>query len=120
MPAELLKNMGDTGNSWFLELCLGFWNGGEIPDDWGKDLMCPIYKKRDKTACSNYRGISLIPHALKVYESTTKIKKRNIQHLSEYEMPSQDAGSWAGLVHSNVRRATRKCTLSTSIYSVHG
>ena len=68
MPAELLKNMGDTGNSWFLELCLGFWNGGEIPDDWGKDLMCPIYKKGDKTACSNYRGISLMPHALKVYE----------------------------------------------------
>ena len=68
IPAELLKNMGNSGNIWFLELCLSFWNGGEIPDDWGKDLMCPIYKKGDKTVCSNYRGISLMPHALKVYE----------------------------------------------------
>ena len=30
--------------------------------------MCPVFKKGDKTECSNYRGISLMSHAFKVYE----------------------------------------------------
>ena len=68
IPGELLKHMGNDGNMWFLELLAMLWNGQDIPDDWKKDLICPIYKRGDKTECSNYRGISLMSHAFKVYE----------------------------------------------------
>ena len=68
VPAELFKNMGDVGSEWLLELLFRLWDSQAVPEDWSKDLMCPVFKKGDKTECSNYRGMSLMSHALKVYE----------------------------------------------------
>ena len=76
IPAELLKNMGNDGKAWFLELLCDLWDGQNLPEDWNKDLMCPIYKKGDKTECSNYRGISLMSHAFKVYERVLEKRLR--------------------------------------------
>ena len=67
IPAELVKNMGDVGNEWLLEILLMLWDGQDIPEYWSENLMC-CFKKSDKTECSNYRGISLMSHAFKVYE----------------------------------------------------
>jgi hypothetical protein len=33
-------------------------NKEELPDQWKESIIVPVYKKRDKTDCSNYRGIS--------------------------------------------------------------
>ena len=46
IPAELLKNMGEDGITWLSELIDMLWNGQEPPQDWRRDLICPIYKKR--------------------------------------------------------------------------
>jgi len=34
---------------------------GGIPEKWKKSIIVPIYKKGDKTDCSNYTGKSLWP-----------------------------------------------------------
>ena len=79
IPAELLKDMGNEEKEWLLELLDMLWDGQDMPEDWSKDLMCPIYKKGDKTLCSNYRGISLMSHAFKVYERI--LEKRLREHI---------------------------------------
>jgi hypothetical protein len=41
-----------------LKLINSIWNKEELPEQWKESVIVPIYKKDDKTDCSNYRGIS--------------------------------------------------------------
>jgi hypothetical protein len=54
------------------------WDEGITPGEWNKSIICPIYKKGDKTDCKNYRGIALMPHAAKVYERILEKRLREI------------------------------------------
>jgi len=40
-----------------------------LPEKWKESIMVPIYKWGNKTDCSNYRGISLLPSMYKILSS---------------------------------------------------
>jgi hypothetical protein len=42
------------------------WNKEELPHQWNKSIVAPIHKKDDKTDCSNYQGISMLPTSYKI------------------------------------------------------
>jgi hypothetical protein len=42
------------------------WNKEELPEQWKELIFVPVYKKGDKTECSNYRGISLLSTTYKI------------------------------------------------------
>ena len=48
------------------KLINSFWKKEELPEEWKKSIIVPIYKKTDKTYCSNYRGISLFSTTYKM------------------------------------------------------
>ncbi|XP_076038003.1 uncharacterized protein LOC143023369 [Oratosquilla oratoria] len=73
---EFIKAMGELGANWLTRIMNVAWKNAEIPDDWSKAVVCPIFKKDDRTNCNNYRGISLLSHVGKVYERVIERRLR--------------------------------------------
>jgi hypothetical protein len=65
ITAELIKAWGRTILCEIHKLIISVWNKEELPEEWKKFIIVSIYKKDDKTDCSNYRGISLLPSTYK-------------------------------------------------------
>jgi len=66
IPAELIKVGGRTICCEIHKLIFSIWNKEKLPEDWKELIIAPIYKKSDKTDCSNYRGISRLPTTYKI------------------------------------------------------
>jgi hypothetical protein len=69
IPAELIKSGGRKVQSEIHKLIISIWNKEELPEEWKESIIVPIYKKGDKTDCSNYRGISLLSTTNKILSS---------------------------------------------------
>ena len=57
---EFLKHGGSEVRNKLLKNMNMFFEKGEIPNDFKKTLIKPLYKKGDNSECRNYRGISLV------------------------------------------------------------
>jgi hypothetical protein len=56
IPVELIKAGGRIIRSEIHKLIISIWNKEELPEEWKESVFVPIYKKRDKTDCSNCQG----------------------------------------------------------------
>jgi hypothetical protein len=45
-------------------------NREELPQQWTEPVIVPVYKKGDKTDCSNYRDMSLLPTTYKTLSNS--------------------------------------------------
>jgi hypothetical protein len=54
IPAELIQAEGETLQSGIHKHIYSVWSKEELPDQWKESFIVPIYKKGDKTDCSNY------------------------------------------------------------------
>ena len=61
IPAEMIKAGGRTICCEIHKLIISIWNKKKLPEKWKESIIVPISKKGDKTDCSNYTGISLLP-----------------------------------------------------------
>ena len=66
IPAELITAVGITICYEIHKFIISVWNKEELPEEWKESITVPFYKKGDKTDCSNYRGISLLPTTYKI------------------------------------------------------
>jgi sorting nexin-29 len=68
LTAELLKCGGPDLIRYLYRLINEIREREEMPEEWKTGLICPIFKKkRDKLNCSNYRGVTLLSVAYKVF-----------------------------------------------------
>ena len=70
IPAELIKAGGRKICSEIHKLSISTWNKEKLPEEWKESIIVRIYKKGDKTDCSNYRGISLLPNTCKSFPTS--------------------------------------------------
>jgi Reverse transcriptase (RNA-dependent DNA polymerase) len=85
VTAEEILAAGVVGVDIMFALCSKIWAEEKIPDEWKHSVIVPIYKKKDKLVCDNYRGISLLSHAEKLVATIIlhRIKARTQEVLTE-------------------------------------
>jgi hypothetical protein len=67
IPAELVKYVGPEYIKHLHQLTVKIWITKTIPEEWYLSIVCPIHKKDNVMTCSNYRGISLLCIAYKIF-----------------------------------------------------
>ena len=66
IPAELIKAEGRIIRSGTHKLITFVWNKEELPEEWKQSIIVRIYKKEDKTDCSNYGDLLHLPTMYKI------------------------------------------------------
>ena len=66
---ELIKYGGKMLTRVIYEILLLIWKSETLPKEWNLGILCPIHKKGDTLNCENYRGISLLCIAYKVFSN---------------------------------------------------
>ena len=74
-----------------LDIVVWIWKGGAVPQQWKYATIMVLHKKKDRTECGNYRGISLVAHAGKIL---LKITARRLSECREREgiLPEEQNG----------------------------
>ncbi len=80
-------------------ICEQAWKRGEVPDDWKKAIIVPLYKgKGSRNECGSYRGINLLSVLGKVYG---KILTEGLMEVTEGKVSEEQGGfrKGRGCVH---------------------
>ena len=69
IPVEVWKCLGEIALEFLTKLYNRTMESERMPEEWRDSILIPIFKnKGDVQSCSNYRGIKLICHGMKLWE----------------------------------------------------
>nr|GEY08511.1 retrovirus-related Pol polyprotein LINE-1 [Tanacetum cinerariifolium] len=75
IPIEAWRCLEDKGVKWLTCLFNKIFLSAKMPDEWRLSEVVLIYKNiGDAQACSNYRGIKLLSHTMKMWERVIERK----------------------------------------------
>jgi hypothetical protein len=78
--SQLYKYAGNKFHNQLLNFFNNTHTSKEIPTEWRRSIVIPIYKKGDKTNPENYRGISLLNTCYKIY---SRLLNNNLKTFTE-------------------------------------
>ena len=86
IPAEIWKACGEVGCKWLCKLFNEIIVSGQMPSKFRSSYLIPVYKQKgDVRDCSNYRGIKLMCHTLKVFERIIDKRIRGIAPIHDHQ-----------------------------------
>ncbi|GJW09732.1 retrovirus-related pol polyprotein LINE-1 [Tanacetum coccineum] len=100
IPIEAWRCLEDEGVKWLTCLFNKIFLGAKMPDEWRLSEVIPIYKnKGDVQACSNYRGIKLLSHTMKLWERVIERRLRRETRVSENQFGFMPGRSTTEAIH---------------------
>ena len=86
IPVEVWKCLGEIALEFLTKLYTRTMESERMPEVWRDSILIPIFKKKcDVQSCSNYRGIKLISHNMKLYERVVERRLRSELTFSEQQ-----------------------------------
>ena len=87
---EMLKYGGEVVVEWMWLICKLAWKQKEVPEEWRKAVIVPLYKgKGSKSECNSYRGISMLSVPGKVYG---RILTERLMKVTEGKVSEEQGG----------------------------
>ncbi|KAK3567506.1 hypothetical protein QTP86_019947, partial [Hemibagrus guttatus] len=82
IPVEVWKCLGEAAVEFLANLFNRVLESERMPEEWRRSVLVPIFKnKGDVQSCSNYRGIKLMSHTMKLWERV--VEARVVQDMYE-------------------------------------
>ena len=83
IPIEVWRWLGDIAIVWLTKLFNHIFWLNKMPDEWRRSILVSIYKnKGDIQSCTNYWGIKLMNHTMKLWERVIEHRLRAITWVS--------------------------------------
>ena len=100
IPIEAWRCLGDEGLRWLTSLFNKIFSSNKMPEEWRLSEVIPIYKnKGDVQVCSNYRGIKLLSHTMKLWERVIERRLRRETRVSENQFGFMPGRSSIEAIH---------------------
>ncbi|KAK3526616.1 hypothetical protein QTP70_030755 [Hemibagrus guttatus] len=86
IPVEVWKCLGEAAVEFLTSLFNSILESEKIPEEWKRSVLVPIFKnKGDVQSCSNYRGIKLMSHTMKLWERVVEARLRKVVEICEQQ-----------------------------------
>ncbi|KAF7710733.1 hypothetical protein HF521_009605, partial [Silurus meridionalis] len=86
IPVEAWRCLGEMAVEFLTRLFNRILEGERMPEEWRRSVLVPIFKhKGDVQTCSNYRGIKLISHTMKLWERVVEARLREEVTICEQQ-----------------------------------
>ncbi|KAK3532456.1 hypothetical protein QTP86_018454, partial [Hemibagrus guttatus] len=86
VPVEVWKCLGEAAVEFLTSLFNRVLESERMPEEWRRSVLVPIFKnKGDVQSCSNYRGIKLMSHTMKVWERVVEARLRKVVEICEQQ-----------------------------------
>ena len=120
ITAEVWKcggaNLSNRLHRWIIKIC----EEGHVPQVWKDANIVTIYKKGDRTECGNYRGISLLSAAGKIFGNMNALKKFTtmIESLHTGMMVNVRNGGEVSDIFAIANGVKQGCLLAPTLFSI--
>jgi hypothetical protein len=108
IPIEAWRTIGDVAIVWLTKLFNLIFRSNKMPDEWRQSILIPIFKnKRDVQSCTNYRGIKLMSHTMKLWERIIEHRLRGVTNITENQfgfMPERSTMEAIFLIRQLIER----------------
>ncbi|KAK3536000.1 hypothetical protein QTP70_023736, partial [Hemibagrus guttatus] len=86
IPVEVWKCLGEAAVEFLANLFNRVLESERMPEEWRRSVLVPIFKnKGDVQSCSNYRGIKLMSHTMKLWERVVEARLRKVMEICEQQ-----------------------------------
>ncbi|KAK3574656.1 hypothetical protein QTP86_011565 [Hemibagrus guttatus] len=86
IPVEVWKCLGEAAVEFLASLFNRVLESERMPEEWRRSVLVPIFKnKGDVQSSSNYRGIKLMSHSMKLWERVVEARLRKVVEICEQQ-----------------------------------
>ncbi|MCJ8736308.1 hypothetical protein PDJAM_G00258080 [Pangasius djambal] len=86
IPVEVWKCLGEAAVEFLTSLFNRVLESEKMPEEWRRSVLVPIFKNKGEVqSCSNYRGIKLMSHTMKLWERVVEARLRKVMEICEQQ-----------------------------------